>query len=845
MMVLKLRLFIVIVLLALTRLHASAQGTRADYERAGKLRELTQRRVFKARVEAHWLADKTRFWYRNELPNNAREFVLVDAKTGIRTAAFNHAKVAAALNQATNYAVTPDHLPMTRIDFDGGNSAMTFRAFGKSWHYDLQTAALSEVSGKISEDSMLALDRPHPSLRTGEETTITFINHSRAPVDLYWITPEGGRQHYVVVPVGEQRTMHTFAGHVWMVADDSGKALKFFEAVEGGGDAVIEDTAPEKATEGSKSDQRADRDSQIEQGISPDGHWRAFIQNHNVYLRDLQSGEEVALSTDGNDHDAYQGRIYWSPDSKKIALLRTQPGENRVVHLIESSPSDQLQPKLQTFPYAKPGDRIDISKPQLFDVIGRKHIPIEDALFPNPWSISELRWTPDASRLFFLYNQRGHQVLRMISVDAESGKPRAIVNEESKTFLDYAGKYFGDYLEKTSEIIWMSERDGWNHLYLYDAESGRVKNQITKGEWVVRGVEWVDEEHRQVWFRAGGIRPEQDPYYVHYCRVNFDGSGLTILTEGNGTHSVTFSPDHRFFIDTWSRADAPPVNELRRSEDGKLICELEKADWSELLKAGWRAPEPFTAKGRDGTTNIYGLIYRPTNFDPTRKYPIIENIYAGPQDSHVPKAFSTFDSSQKLAELGFIVVRIDGMGTSNRSKAFHDVCWKNLGDAGFPDRIPWIKAAAAKYPYLDLSRVGLYGTSAGGQNAMRGLIAHGDFYKAAVADCGCHDNRMDKIWWNELWMGWPVGPEYAEQSNVVQAHRMQGKLLLMVGELDKNVDPASTMQVVNALIKANKDFDLLVVPGAGHGTASTPYGERKLDDFFVRNLLGVEPRSQP
>jgi dipeptidyl-peptidase-4 len=218
-----------------------------------------------------------------------------------------------------------------------------------------------------------------------------------------------------------------------------------------------------------------------------------------------------------------------------------------------------------------------------------------------------------------------------------------------------------------------------------------------------------------------------------------------------------------------------------------LICTLEQADWSELLKTGWRVPEPFSAKGRDGVTDIQGVIYRPTNFDPARKYPVIENIYAGPQDAHVPKAFSTLDGSQKLAELGFVVVRIDGIGTSNRSKAFHDVCWKNIGDAGFPDRIAWIKAAAAKYPSLDLSRVGIYGTSAGAQNAMRALIAHGDFYKAAVADCGCHDNRMDKIWWNELWMGWPVGPHYAEQSNVTQAHKMQGSLLLLVGEMDRNV----------------------------------------------------------
>jgi dipeptidyl aminopeptidase/acylaminoacyl peptidase len=391
----------------------------------------------------------------------------------------------------------------------------------------------------------------------------------------------------------------------------------------------------------------------------------------------------------------------------------------------------------------------------------------------------------------------------------------------------------------------MSERDGWNHLHLYDAQTGHVKNQVTKGEWSVREVERVDEQNRQVWFRAGGIRPGQDPYYVHLARVNFDGSALTVLTEADGTHETEFSPDRRFFLDRWSRVDHPPVTELRRASDGTRVCELERADWNALLATGWRAPERFTAKARDGQTDIYGIIIRPGQFDPARRYPVIEEIYAGPQGAFVPKAFGLQTRPHALAELGFVLVQIDGLGTSYRSKAFHDVCWKNLGDAGFPDRILWLKAAAAKYPWLDLNRVGIYGGSAGGQSALRALLAHGDFYKVAVADCGCHDNRLDKIWWNELWMGWPLGPHYEEQSNVTQAHRLQGKLLLTAGELDRNVDPASTMQVVNALIKADKDFDLLIVPGAGHGVGETPYATRRRMDFFVRHLLGVEPRTEP
>ena len=303
-----------------------------------------------------------------------------------------------------------------------------------------------------------------------------------------------------------------------------------------------------------------------------------------------------------------------------------------------------------------------------------------------------MHWLRDSSGFLFLYNQRGHQVLRVIHVDAQTGHVRAIVDEQSQTFIDYAGKSYLQYLDDTGEIIWMSERDGWNHLYLYDAQTGQVKNQITRGEWVVRGVEHVDPQQRQIWFQAGGIHPRQDPYYVHLCRAQLDGSGLSVLTSGDGTHQWTFSPDRRYFVDTWSRVDQPPVTELRGSQEGTLVCELERADWCALRETGWSPPERFMAKGRDGQTDIHGIIVRPTRCDPSVKYPVIEKIYAGPQAAFVPKSFGLLGDLHSLAELGFIVVQMDGMGTSYRSKAFHDVCWKNLGDAGFPDRIAWMLA---------------------------------------------------------------------------------------------------------------------------------------------------------
>ena len=536
---------------------------------------------------------------------------------------------------------------------------------------------------------------------------------------------------------------------------------------------------------------------------------------------------------------ALSGPHDWSPDRSFVVAWEVEPAQDHPVHSIESAPADRIEPKLRAIQYLKPGDRIERRWPRLFRADGTE-VPIDRASFAEPWSNDGLRWSADSRRFTFLHNARGHQALRLVAVDAGTGTVRTVAEERSATFVDYAHKAWMHWLGE-DELLWMSERDGWNHVYLVDVPSGAVRRAVTSGAWMVRAVERVDAARRELVLRVMGIDPAQDPYHEHFIRVGIDGGEPVRLTEGDGTHELLWSPGGEWYVDTWSRVDLAPVRELRRAADGALLEELGRADAAALVAEGWTWPERVIAKGRDRATDVWGVLWRPrgTAADGAPR-PVVECIYAGPQDFHVPKAFAPWHGQRAVADAGFVVAMVDGMGTNWRGKRFHDVCWKDLRDSGLPDHVAWLRAAAATRPWMDLSRVGIYGGSAGGQSALRAMLDFPDVYRVCVADCGCHDNRMDKVWWNELWMGWPVDESYARSSNVTDAARLQGRLMLVVGELDDNVDPSSTLQVSAALVRAGKDHELVVIPGAGHGAAETPYGSMKRLGFLRRHLLGTE-----
>ncbi|HXJ94450.1 MAG TPA: DPP IV N-terminal domain-containing protein [Terriglobia bacterium] len=609
------------------------------------------------------------------------------------------------------------------------------------------------------------------------------------------------------------------------------------------------------------------------EGASPDQKKAALIRDYNLWVRDVASGKESQLTTDGVKDFSYaldnagweksdRPILLWSPDSKKIATFQQDQRKVGDMYLVETKVG---HPTLEAWKYPLPGDEniatiqrviIEVDTPKVI----RLQMPPDPhrstlcddiacraSQFAEPGNWTDVEWTPDSTRLAFVSTSRDHKQETLRIADAATGAVRDVMEERVATQYESGqGSANWRILPGSNEYIWYSERDNWGHLYLYDLATGKLKNQITSGNWVVTQMLRVDERARTVYFLAVGREPG-NPYFTHLYRVGFDGQGLTLLTPEDANHQVTLSRSGRYFVDTYSKPDVPPVTVLRNA-DGKLLATIEKADISRLVAAGWKPPQPITVKARDGSTDLYGLMFLPTHLDPQKKYPIVNHIYPGPQGGSVGSwSFSAArGDTQALAELGFVVVEIEGMGNPDRSKKFHDFYYGNMGDNTLPDQVAGMKQLAQRYAWIDLDRAGIYGHSGGGYAAADAMFRYPDFFKVGISEAGNHDNREYEDDWGERYQGLLVheagsGTNYEDQANENIAKNLKGHLLLAHGTMDDNVPPYNTLLVVNELIKANKDFDLLLLPNRHHGFGNEPYMVRHRWDYFVRYLMGAEP----
>lgn len=607
--------------------------------------------------------------------------------------------------------------------------------------------------------------------------------------------------------------------------------------------------------------------------VSPDGRTAVFIRDHNLWSRELASGRETQLTTDGIAEFGYatdnagwthsdRPIVSWSADSRQIATFQHDGRGVRDMHLVSTNVGS---PTLQSWKYPLPGDsvvfrihRVVVSLPGEQGAqprVVRLQLPpdahrstVSDHIACGG-AVCDLQWYPDGSQLAFISSSRDHKHAALRIADARTGAVRTLIEETSATQIGDASltENLWRVLPGSNELIWWSQRDNWIHLYLYDLTTGHLKNRITSGEGNVSDIVRVDEKARTIYFTGQGKEQGRDPYFQHLYRIGFDGRGQTLLTPEDANHQVSLSPDGRHFVDTYSTPDTPPVTVVR-DLNGRLVQTVERADISRLLATGWKPPTPIRMKGRDGTTDIYGLMYTPSTLDSTKKYPIVNRIYPGPQSGSVgTRSFSPArGDNQALAELGFVVVEIDGMGTPGRSKAFHDAYYGDMGDNTLPDQIAGMKELARRYPFIDIEKVGIWGHSGGGFATAAALFRHPDFFDVGVAQSGNHDNRNYEDDWGERYQGLLVkngnGDNYADEANQTHAANLRGKLLLAHGAMDDNVPPYNTTLVVDALIKAGKDFDLILFPHARHGYgADNNYMTRRRWDYFVRHLQGAEP----
>ncbi len=600
---------------------------------------------------------------------------------------------------------------------------------------------------------------------------------------------------------------------------------------------------------------------------SPDGKRAAFIRNWNLWVREVATGRETALTKDGVKDFGYatdnagwtqsdRPILLWSPDSKQIATFQQDQRGVGEMYLVDTKIG---HPNLQAWKYPLPGDPvvtmihrvvIDVDSGRVVRLLTapdqHRSTLCDDVACRGEWD--DVQWSADGSRLAFVSTSRDHQREQLRQADPVSGAVRDVLEEKGETFLESGnGRVNWKFLPGSNEVIWFSERDNWGQLYLHDLQTGREKRQITTGEGNVTQLLRVDEKNRLLYFVAVGREKGRDPYFRHLYRIGMDGRNLQLLTPDDADHEVTLSPSGRFFVDSYSKPDVPSVTELRDA-DGRLIVTIEKADISRLLATGWKPPAPITVKARDGVTDLFGLMYTPTNLDPSKKYPIVNHIYPGPQTGSVGgRTFSPArGDAQALAELGFVVVEIDGMGTPWRSKQFHQKYYGDMGDNTLADQVTGMKQLAERHPWIDIDRAGIYGHSGGGYATADAMFRYPDFFKVGIAEAGNHDNRVYEDDWAEKWQGLlqtkPDGTtNYDNQANQLVAKNLKGKLLLAHGTMDTNVPPYNTLLVVNELIKANKDFDLLMLPNRGHGFGNEPYMVRRRWDYFVKYLLGAEP----
>jgi dipeptidyl aminopeptidase/acylaminoacyl peptidase len=719
-----------------------------------------------------------RFWYRSETAAGT-QVVLVDPVRGTKVPAFDHARVAAALSTASG-----------------------------------QTIAADGIAGMPLElsDSAIA----------------------------------------VIVTVGDGR---------WS-CPVSGAACSVAPAVAGGGRAGARGAGGRGGRAGGRGGGRAGGGPPV--NVSPDGTKGVFIRDWNLWVRDMATGAERQLTRDGVEHFGYAtdnagwrksaaAVVLWSPDSKKVA---TQQQDERKVgdfHMISTNVGN---PRHETWKYPLPGDEdvamihrviIDVETGQTTRL--KMEPDYHRATLGDDISMNDYEWSPDASKLALVSTTRYHKDAIFRIADVASGAVTTLFTESEETH--YESRVNWQVLWDTNELIWYSQRDNWGHLYLYDLTSGQLKHQITKGDGPITGISRLDEESRTLWLSAVGREPGQDPYFTHYYRIKLDGSGYVSLTPDDGTHNMQLSPSGQWLVDTYSRWDLPPVVTLRSGETGRQVMELERADISKLTATGWTPPMSFHAKAADGQTDVYGILFRPTNFDPNRKYPIVNQIYPGPQSGSIgSRAFNVaYGDRQALAELGFVVVSIDGRGTPNRSKSFHDAYYGAMGrDNTIPDQMAAMKELASRYPWIDIERTGIWGHSGGGFATTSAMFRYPDFWKAGISESGNHDQRNYEDDWGERYQGALTGPpgtrddSYSIEANQEFAKDLKGKLLIAHGGMDSNVPVSNTMLVVEALIRANKDFDLLIFPNAGHGFGQdSNYMMRRRWDFFVRHLLGGTP----